>query len=37
MIRRILDADKFIAKLNAVYHDSMTELCIMPLGIEKKI
>ena len=34
MIRKILDADKFIAKLNAVYHDSMTELCIMPLGIE---
>ncbi len=34
MIRRILDADKFIEKLNAVYHDSMTELCIMPLGIE---
>lgn len=34
MIRKILDADKFIQKLNAVYHDSMTELCIMPLGIE---
>jgi len=34
MIRRILDVDKFIGKLNAVYHDSMAELCIMPLGIE---
>ncbi|MBR7084456.1 MAG: hypothetical protein IKI37_04705 [Oscillospiraceae bacterium] len=34
MIRRILDVDKFIGKLNAVYHDSMTELSIMPLGIE---
>ena len=34
MIRRILDVDKFIEKLNAVYHDSMTELSIMPLGIE---
>ena len=34
MIKRILDSDKFIQKLNAVYQDSMTELCIMPLGIE---
>ena len=34
MMRRILDVDKFIDKLNVVYCDSMTELSIMPLGIE---
>lgn len=32
--KRYIDADKLIEELNQVYKGCMTEICIMPLGME---